>query len=149
MEYHYFAARTDAVAAAVVDWPRGPWQPPTEEDAGGLLTGVVEGVQFSQELGRFVALLVGGEYTDLEDGEHVLAESRDERVVVLRLPAGVARTIAATDADRLHGLVPEWATFEDFADPDPDDLTAFVDDLRDLCVAAVEAEGGVYSYGWA
>jgi hypothetical protein len=76
VDYTYFAARSDTAAAAVLDWPRGPQQPPTEEDAAGLLTDVVDGVQFSQELGRFKALLTGVN-GDLEDGEHVVAETDD------------------------------------------------------------------------
>jgi hypothetical protein len=148
MDYSYFAARSDAAAAAVLGWPRGPQQPPTEEDAAGLLTDVVDGVQFSQELGRFRALLTG-EDGDLEDGEHVVAETDDERGVVLRVPADLVRTIAERDAGQLHALVGEWAKFEDFAAADPERLQAFTDDLQRLSRAAVEGGGGVYCHGWA
>jgi hypothetical protein len=148
MDYTYFAARSDAVAAAALDWPRGPQHPPTEKAAAGLLSEVVDGVQFSQELGRFAQLLTGTD-GDLEGGEHVVAEIRDGRGIMLRVPPALVRTIAETDAERLHGLVPEWAEFKDFAASDPDRLRAFTDDLRRLCTAAVQAGGGVYSYGWA
>jgi hypothetical protein len=148
MDYTYFAARSETAAAGVLDWPRGPEKPPTEEDAAGLLGDVVDGVQFSQELGRFAELLTGADI-DLEGGEHVVAETRDERGVVLRVPADLVRAIADADAERLHAVVPQWAEFEDFAAPDPARLRAFADDLQRLCRAAVEAGGGVYSHGWA
>jgi hypothetical protein len=148
MEYTYFAARSDTAAAAVLDWPRGPHVPPTQEAAAGLLSDVVAGVQFSQELGRFASLLTG-EVVDLEGGEHFVAETDDERGVVLRVPRELTHVIASTDAARLHGLIPEWAEFEDFGDVDPDRLRTFADDLQRLSSAAVDAGGGVYSHGWA
>lgn len=148
MDYTYFAARSDRAAAEVLSWPRGPQAPPTEEAGAGLASDVVAGVQFSQELGRFAELLTG-EVADLEDTEHIVAETDDEMSVVLRVPSDLTRAIASADAARLHGLIPTWSEFEDFADPDPDRLRTFADDLQRLSRAAVDAGGGVYSHGWA
>ena len=148
MEYTYFAARSDEAAAAVLDWPRGPHEPPTEDAAAGLLSDAIAGVQFSQELGRLAALLTGQDI-DLEDGQHIVAETDDERGIVLRVPTDLMHVIASADATRLHGLIPKWAEFEDFADADPEELRTFVDNLQRLSRAAVDAGGGVYSEGWA
>jgi hypothetical protein len=148
MEFTYFAARSDDAATAVLDWPRGPQSPPTAEAATDLLSDAVPGVQFSQELGRFATLLTG-DGVDLEDERHIVAETDDGMAVVNRVPADVTAAIAAADRERLHGLVPEWAEFEDFADPDPETLRAFADHLQRLSRAAVDAGGGVYAHGWA
>lgn len=148
MDYSYFAARSDAAAAAVVTWPRGPHFPPTDADAAGLLSELVQGVQFSQELGRYAQLVLGTE-GDLEGGEHHIAGGPVDRKVVRRVPPVLVRAVAGAGIDRLHSLVPAWAEFPDFADPDPDRLRAFATDLHRLCRTATEASGGVYSYGYA
>jgi hypothetical protein len=147
MNYDYFAARSDSAAAAMLDRPGGPELSPAEREAAGLLTSVLAGVQFSQELGRLVALL--GKDVDLEDGEHIVAAVDDDSGLVFRLPADVTREIAHADAARLHALVPAWAEFEDFADPDEDRLRAFADDLQRMSRTALDAGGQVYSHGWA
>ncbi len=139
MNYDYFAARSDTAAVAVLDRPGPP--------SDGLLTSACAGVQFSQELGRFAALL--GVDVDLEDGEHIVAGADDDSNLVLRVPPDMTRAIADADASQLHALVPEWAQFEDFADPDEDRLRAFADDLQRLSRTAIEAGGQVYSHGWA
>ena len=150
MNYTYFAARSDAAAAAVLTWPRGVYKPPTDADAAGLLSEPVDGVQFSQELGRYAELVTGpGTDLDLEDWEHRIAATTDEREVILKVPPTLVRAVAGTDIDRLHSLVPAWAEFPDFADPDPNHLRTFATDLHRLCRTATEATGGVYSYGWA
>lgn len=147
MNYDYFAARSDSAAAAMLERPGGPELSPDEREAAGLLTPVLAGVQFSQELGHFVALL--GKDVDLEDGEHIIAAVDDDAELALRVPADVTREIAHADAGRLHALVPAWAEFEDFADPDEDRLRAFVDDLQRMSRTALDAGGQVYSHGWA
>jgi hypothetical protein len=138
MNYFYFAARSDAIAADLMDRP----------DGQDLLADRVPGVQFSQEFGRFAELLTG-EDVDFEDEEFIVAETDDGTAIVCRVPADLVRTIADADAPRLHALVPEWSEFEDFADPDPGPLHAFVDELQRLSRVAAEAGGGVYVVGWA
>jgi hypothetical protein len=142
MHYTYFAARSEAAAAAVMNTPAGA----VPDD--GVLSDAVPGVQFSQELGRFAALLTG-EDIDLEDGDLVVAETDDGMDIVCRVPTDLVRLIADAEPSRLHELVPEWSEFEDFADPDQDRLRAFVDDLQRLTRAALQSGGGVYSHGSA
>jgi hypothetical protein len=150
VNYTYFAARGDTTAAAVLTWPRGLHKPPTDADAAGLLSEPIEGVGFSQELGRLAKLIMGtGTDIDLEDWEHRIAGFTIEGDVILKLPPTLVRAITDTDIDRLHSLVPAWAQWPHFADPDPDRLRAFATDLHRLCRTATENTGGVYSYGWA
>jgi hypothetical protein len=150
MNHTYFAARSDTAAVAVLTWPGGVHRPPGDAAAAGLLGDPVDGVQFSQELGRFADLVVDpAADLDLEDWEHRIAVTADERHVIIRVPPALVRTVADTDVERLHAVVPAWTTLEGFADPDPDRLRAFVTDLRGLCRTAVEAGGGVYCNGRA
>jgi hypothetical protein len=151
MNYTYFAARSDAVAAAVLNWPVGPYEPPTPAGAAGLLSEAIDGVGFSQELGHYARLVLGpGSDMDLEDWEHRIAATNDERLVVLRLPPALVRAVGDSDLGHLHGLVPVWAQYPYFADPDPSQrLHAFATALHRLCRAATENTGGVYCYGWA
>ncbi|GIF13969.1 hypothetical protein Ate01nite_40010 [Actinoplanes teichomyceticus] len=147
MNYSYFAARSDAAAIAVLDRPGSPGQ--SSADAG-LLSELVDGVGFSQDLGYYADLILGGGTdVDLEDWEHRIDATTDERRVILRVPPILVRAIADTDIEHLHSLVPAWAQFPHFAERNPDRLRTFATDLHRLCRTATEANGGVYSYGWA
>jgi len=144
MNYTYFVARSDAAASSILTWFRSPHPPPAEDPFAAS----IEGVGFSQELGRFAQLVMGGgSDLDLEDGEHRIATATDGRDVILKLPPILVRAIADSDLDRLHSLVPEWAEFPHFAVRDPDGLRTFTTGLHRLCRTATDA-GGVYSHGW-
>ncbi len=90
-----------------------------------------------------------GEEVDFESDEVVVAETDDETGIVFRVPPDLVRVIATADVTRLYGLVPEWSQLRDFADPDPDQLRAFVDDLQRLARIAERAGGSMYSHGCA
>ncbi|WP_229074884.1 hypothetical protein [Actinoplanes sp. DH11] len=150
MNYTYFAARSDAAAVAVLTRDASPYEPPKPADAG-LLSEQIDGVGFSQELGHYARLVLGaGSDIDLEDWEYRIAAANDERRVMLRLPPVLVRAVADSDLDHLHSLVPAWAQFPYFADPDPARrLHAFATDLHRLCRTATGNAGGVYCYGYA
>ncbi|MEU4620509.1 hypothetical protein AB0G04_11100 [Actinoplanes sp. NPDC023801] len=148
MNYDYFAAPSDAAAMAILDRPGNPGQSPA--DAGLLSELVDDGVGFSQELGYYARLILGSDTDiDLEDWEHRIDATPDERRVILRVPPILVRAIADTDIEHLHSLVPAWAQFPYFAERNPDRLRTFATDLHRLCRTATEANGGVYSYGYA
>jgi hypothetical protein len=145
MRYTYFAARSDTAATTVLRRPPDPGRPAATDDAAGLLSEIVDGVGFTVELDRFAELLTG-EKLDLEDGEHWVAATPDERSVIYRVPPDLVRTIANTDVERLHSLIPQWAEFPYLADPNPARLTTFATDLHRLSGTATAAAGGVYSH---
>jgi hypothetical protein len=120
--FDYFAAPTDAAAAAVLDQPAGP--------AGIYPTVADMGIDPDVQCGTLEELLTGRPYDEIAEdpawGEPLAVVDGGERLVQ-RLTDGLLDALAQADAARLAEVAVPWAETEEFwGQGDPEVLTGLL-----------------------
>lgn len=134
--FDYFAAKSDAEAAAVIDRVGGPGSSETDPDLVVYDTLSVQGIEPVVQLGTLEELLTNRPYDEVADnprnGHAVAVRGNGERLV-LTITDSLATALAqATDEDLQRIAVP-WSQTEEFwGAADPDVLGSVLIDLADL-----------------
>ncbi|MFC9693891.1 hypothetical protein ACFTSF_35385 [Kribbella sp. NPDC056951] len=133
--FEYFAAKSDAEAAAVIDLVGGPGS--LEMDSLS-----VSGIEPVVQLGTLEALLTNHPYdevaNDPRNGHAVAVRGNGERLV-LTITDSLATALARASAEDLQRVAVPWSETEEFwgtADPD-----VLADVLVDLAALARRADG--------
>jgi hypothetical protein len=140
--FDYFAAPTDAAAAAVIDRPGGPAATyPTVADTG---------IDPEVQCGTLEELLTGRSYDEISEdprwGEPIAAQGGGERLVQ-RLTDGLLDALAGADAARLAEVAVPWAETEEFwGQGDPEVLAGVLVSLSALVRDARVRGESVYCY---
>ncbi len=127
--YDYFAAPSDADAAALID----RLDPDADDSDIIVLPSSIDPVL---HLGKLESLLIHGN-TDVdlthERFGKTLAELDGGAVVVSAVPDELQQAVAAASEDRIDEIAEVWSEIEEFGGgADPTDLAQFLDELADL-----------------
>ena len=163
IDYVYFAADDDAIAAGALSRPGGPLGRP--EVTGQRRRGLFRTEPIVQELGpgypgfgtravdplvalgTLTELLTGIDYDtvqdDLRHGAAVASTSTGDRMV-LTLSGALRDAIATVEDERLDEVAQAWGRTEELVHVDVDDLRAVLRRLREL--SRLDARSRLYAY---
>lgn len=153
----YFEARSDAEAAATIDWVGGPAQPEakrsllrrTKSSTPGFEVVDLGGVEPTVQMGTLEEILTGRSFEDiLDDTDDAIVADRDggERLVV-RLTPGLQVALATATDSRLREAAVPWSETEEFGGlGDPEDLAEGLTELAALARRA--SANGSRLYCW-
>jgi hypothetical protein len=164
--FDYFAAPTDAQAAATIDWVGGPSNPPisihpgkrglfgrrikgAEDRPSGFRTVRDTGVDPVVKAGTLEALLTGRTFEEILAGspERPVAIRDEGQQLVLRVSEGLVDALARSAPESLADVAVPWSQTEEFrGQGDAHILGDLLVDLADL--ARYARSHGEAVYGW-
>lgn len=143
--FDYFAARSDAEAAAVINRPGGPASPAatapdgadqaTTQNGLGYDTVSLKGIDPVVQLGTLEALLTGRSFDELlaDLPADPLAIKNDGEQLVVALSRGITSALASATPESLDEVAVPWSQTDEFwGAADPAELAAALKELAGL-----------------
>lgn len=137
MQYDYFSAPTDDIAASLIDAPGGPTQvsaQPNGTPAWDTLS--VNGVEPSVHLVELEEIMTGVDFNDLLDTPRAgstLHSSADNEAIISTVSDALQAVLADAEDEALAAVAVEWSHSEEFGgDANPADIATFLHNLAGL-----------------
>ena len=153
----YFAAPSDAEAAATIDWVGGPGRPAAKRSLlgrsrsspPGYAVVDIKGVEPTVQMATLEEILTGRSFEEILDENiaAIVAERDGGEQLVVRLTQGLQDALAAATDDRLRAAAAQWAETEEFwGQGDPVVLAERLGELASLARSA--RDDGARLYCW-